>query len=437
MLLLELNEYNPTLLRNIAKRSKLDALNKIFSWTSTATTTDDVYDSGYLEPWVQWVSVHTGTPSTTHRIKNLGEVPRLEQEQLWEVWSREGRSSVVWGVMNGGRGRAENCKAFIPDPWTFSEPAYPDKYKYLIELPRYLSKNYLEISKLKSLNDGAKLFTTLLKYVDRNDLLSSFGFLARGLKKFGTAHVVAIVFFEHVSAMAFLRALRDYEPDDAVLFLNMLAHVQHHYWKDPSAQDCPQLEYAASAINDILTKILSRLPDSLENKICVTNALSQKCTYDEPAWILHRPKNPEKLLRHLGLNPVRVEPLMTHDAHLSFASEEEAEHAYQLLKSSKINGRPLFYVERNTSDPKMFFYRLDFFDPVDEQTTFVHGNQESSFREHFISIVKRTGKHIPEGELLSNWGAFPSRLYNHEILSRIVSQNLKASPAEEPRRVSQ
>lgn len=417
MILLELNEYNGSLLRDITSRRSLGALQQVFAWRRSETRTDDAYDSGFLEPWVQWVSVHTGNPSSKHQIKHLGDVPALEAEQVWERWSREGRRSIVWGVMNGDRRTAQNCDVFIPDPWTFSEPAYPDKYSNLIRLPRYLAKNYLDISKLKCAGDGVGLFSALLRNAKTSDLKDGLGLLLQGLRAFGPKHIVFIVFFEYMSAMAFLRSVEERQPDNAIVFINMFAHAQHHYWKSRNGEDCPELEFAARAIDGVISKLIARTSNlKVGERICIMNALSQKCTDDEPPWVLHRPKNPECLLQHMGLNPVRVEPLMTHDAHAFFADAGAANAAFELLKRARVNGAPLFHVERSAVEPSMLFYRLDFFDLVDDETTFVYGNSNSRFNDHFISIVTRTGKHIQKGEILANWDGFPSTLYNHEAV---------------------
>ncbi|WP_425407929.1 hypothetical protein [Hyphococcus sp.] len=422
MLVFELNEYHPGLLRKIAGRSGLKALQEIFSWSKTRTYTDDTYDSGYLEPWVQWVSVHTGAPARKHGIKNLGDAPSLSCQQIWERWSEEGRESVVWGVMNGERRRAEKCRAFMPDPWTFSQKAYPEKYQDLIDLPRYLAKNYVDISKIKSARSGAALLRSMINHTYWADFCDSIKLLMRGLRKFGGAQVVFIVFFEHVSAMAFLRAIEETEPEEAILFTNMFAHVQHHYWETPEGENCPQLEFAARAIDDILSKLLTRAPAALRERFCVMNGLSQICTHNEKQWFLHRQKNPDAFVRFLGLNPVQVEPLMTHDAHLTFSTADEAREAAGLLKRVTIEGKPFFHVEENRANPAQIFYRLDFFDRVAPGASFQHGARKSLFHEHFVTIVKRTGRHMQKGEVMANWAGLPEELYNHEVFAAMQTR---------------
>ncbi len=228
-------------------------------------------------------------------------------------------SSVVWGVMNGDRRSAENCKVFIPDPWTFSEVPFPSNYAGLIELPRYLAKDYLDVSKIKCAPEGLRLLTTLLSRMDRRDFVAGLTVFSEGLRLFGAKNIVFIVTFEYLSAMAFLRTIKETQPDKAILFLNMFAHAQHHYWNAPDGEGCLELSYAAKTLDRISKKILERASGlKCGDRISLTNGLSQICTRDEPPWILHRPKSPIKFLSDIGLTPEKVEPLMTHDAHVSF-----------------------------------------------------------------------------------------------------------------------
>src|SRR5205823_2905557 len=112
-------------------------------------------------------------------------------------WSRSGITSVIWGVMNGDRRSAELCEVFIPDPWTFSENAYPSTYQGLIDLPRYLAKNYLDFSKLAAARKGLRLIGTLLRQTKAADFIDGLKVLRRGLTQFGAANAVFIVLFEY------------------------------------------------------------------------------------------------------------------------------------------------------------------------------------------------------------------------------------------------
>ena len=138
-----LNEFNRELLKAVSELLPKDNyLSRLMDLKLVESTTDDTLDSDFLEPWVQWVSIQTGTPATVHGIKNLGDIPNLNHPQIWELLSKVGKSCVIWGAMNASRGTAKNCKIFIPDPWVFDEPPIPEKISGFVELPRYITKNY-------------------------------------------------------------------------------------------------------------------------------------------------------------------------------------------------------------------------------------------------------------------------------------------------------
>ena len=416
MLLIELNEFNNELLRGIVKTRQLRHLEEVLSWNHAQTWTSDEYDSGFLEPWVQWVSVHTGVPSSQHHVKNLGDVPNLAEDQIWERWSRQGLTSIVWGVMNGIRRNADTCKAFIPDPWTFAEEAYPSRYDGLIALPRYLAKNYLDFSKITAARKGFDLVRTLIASTKGSDFIDGLRILRRGLSQFGPTNAVFIVFFEYLSAMAFIRAVEQDRPDAAIIFINMLAHVQHHYWRVRDGSACPQIVFAATVVDEILGKILSRCKGLIGNdRVALMNALSQSCTIEEPPWILYRPNNHAGLVSFLGLKATRVEPLMTYDAHVFFANAEDAKGGAGILEGAMIDGKRLFFVEPDKHDPLKLFYRVTMTDPTTPDAEFTYRNKAARFAEHFTAIVQRTGKHNQNGDLFANFEIGRQSLPNHEV----------------------
>src|SRR3954471_16527262 len=75
--IVELNEFNFPLLERAANELKLTNLQALLRLPKASLWTDDTYACGLLEPWVQWVSIHTGQPASQHRIQHLGDVPDL------------------------------------------------------------------------------------------------------------------------------------------------------------------------------------------------------------------------------------------------------------------------------------------------------------------------------------------------------------------------
>src|SRR5262249_50383073 len=105
----------------------------------------------------------------------------------------------------------------------------------------------------------------------------------------------------------------------------------------------------------------------------------------------------------LGIKATRVEPLMTYDAHVFFATPEAAASGAEILQNARIDGKPLFFVERDTHDPLKLFYRVAMSDPVGPDAEFIYRNNAARFADHFTAIVQRTGKHSQNGDLFANF----------------------------------
>lgn len=413
VVLVELNECGVDLLKLCASASEFPNIRRLLEMTHSETHTDDEYDSDYLEPWVQWVSIHTGRPATEHQVKHLGDVSNLKFKQIWETLSDNGVSSGVWGIMNGTRGDAANCKFFIADPWTWSAPSYPAEIDGLRSLAVYIAKNYLNLSPLQMIGHGFEYLGALFKYVGIKEMFAASVILAKGTLQFGPKNLVLGAFFEYLSTIAFLNLKQKYNPDVNIVFLNLIAHIQHHYWlsKDGLSR---QLKFGFEVIDKLLGKIYQSM-DLNSELLLVANGLSQVNTNDDPTWKLYRAADTAKLLEALGLKYQKFETLMTHDAHLWFENEEERNEGIRFLSSVKVDGKPLFFVEPDSENSSKLFYRLVFTDDANESAQVTFDEKSMPFFKHFKEVVTRTGKHCQTGFVFQNKPMLPEKLYNHHL----------------------
>jgi hypothetical protein len=414
---LELNEFNLPLLEISADKFSLKNLQKVLSFYRIETTTKDTYESDFLEPWVQWVCVHTGTTSLKHGIKHLGDVSDLSHKQLWEELSDKGVTSGIWGAMNACKGSADKSIFFLPDPWTDSENAFPKELNVLLDPIRHLSKNYLHRSNIYLLK---KLFG-ILKLIFSNWLFFSFFkevfILCYNIIRFRAKSFVFISFYDYISTLLFLKYKKKKKPDFSILFLNSLAHLQHHHWKDLDPSKNPPLKYGLKYIDRILGKIFNTLEK--DEIFLIANAFSQKNTNEDTPWILYRPKDQSEFLKAIGVEHSKVEALMTHDAHIYFKDKKDAIRAREILSSIKILNNKLFLIESYPEEEKKLFYRICFTHILPNDVKFVVGDKEYLFFSFFYPIVQRTGKHTAEGSLLSNKNLFVKKIQNHEIYNLI------------------
>lgn len=429
VLFVELNEFNPELLDSYAQKYNYKNLQKLLSLYSTETYTEDTYESDYLEPWVQWVSVHTGKPSSKHQIKHLGDAPDKGDQQIWEKLSDEGVSSGIWGAMNASKGSAKNCLFFLPDPWTASENEHPLELKPLLETLRYLSKNYLNTSYLKIGHKVANLALFLGSHKILGVLRKEIVNLKKHALLFKKEAFVYISLFDYISTLTFLSMSKKYQPDFSLIFLNSLAHLQHHHWDKEDGKANLRFKYGL----DYLDRSLGAIFDSLnpnDTLICA-NALSQKNTAQERPWILYRQTDQAKFLKTVGLKFEKVEAHMTHDAHIFFKTQEDAKRANNLLSSASVNGSKLFEVESYQENPCKLFYKIIFTDEIPTNSLLQINKTSYPFFELFKPVVKRTGRHIQTASLLCNKDLFPKKIFNHEIFDCLyqASEILKENQA--------
>lgn len=420
ILIIELNEFSTPLLRFAASSLGLRHVQRVLQFKESLTHTEDTYDSGYLEPWVQWVSVHTGTPAVAHKIMHLGDVPSGEIPQIWEKLSANGVTTGFWGAMNGDRKKADKCLFFLPDPWTYSEPGYPEAIHDLLDLPRYFTKNRISASRWVLFKKGLRFLKALLVTGALVRSVPYWGRWVYGLLRFGPKPFVQFSIFEHLSTLGFLHFRRRFQPQVSSIFLNLVAHAQHYYWEHGVEKLTPEMAFVMRVTDDILGLLLS---DAKADQVTlVMNALSQKNTNEEEPWVMYLQKRPMTFLRDLGVQTLQIEQLMTNDAHAFFGSEAERNQAFERLQGLRVNGSRLLYVEKDARDPKKLFYRLDFFKELPADAKLEFEGQSFLFFDHFERVVVRTGKHTQAGAVFADGVELPRRLANHKVFNHVVGE---------------
>src|SRR5205807_6299143 len=99
LLFLEFNEINFESVAYYADRGFLPNLQRLIEENGWATTTSEqTYDD--IEPWIQWVTAHTGKSLAEHRVFRLGDIVKCESPQIWECLEAHGLRVGAVGPMN-------------------------------------------------------------------------------------------------------------------------------------------------------------------------------------------------------------------------------------------------------------------------------------------------------------------------------------------------
>src|SRR6267378_5529889 len=114
--LIELNELNFEFVQRYTESGRLPNFNRLLKRCELGTTfSETVYEN--VEPWIQWVTAHTGKTFDEHRVFRLGGIIGTDLDQIWEVLERSGVKVGAVSPMNA-ENRLVAPAFFVPDPWT-------------------------------------------------------------------------------------------------------------------------------------------------------------------------------------------------------------------------------------------------------------------------------------------------------------------------------
>ncbi len=115
LILLEFNELCPNLVEQFIGEGLLPNFKRLrdASETFITHTSEEV-----LEPWIQWVTVHTGVPLSEHGIKDLDEAEKVKHNTFWDELDKE--NVLLMSPMNV-KFRRRDQSLFMPDPWAASQ----------------------------------------------------------------------------------------------------------------------------------------------------------------------------------------------------------------------------------------------------------------------------------------------------------------------------
>lgn len=281
-------------------------------------------DYHLLEPWIQWVSIHTGKSYNEHQIFRLGDIEHAPGlKQLWEIIEQKGYSVGAIAPFNA----ANNTKKsgfFVPDPWTQTKASgEPTLEKLSVAISSAVNNN--ASNKLT-----AKTFLHLLKgmykYVKLSEYPKYISLLANIKKRASKALIL-----DNILADVFINCFKNEKPDFSSLFLNGGAHIQHHYMFNSIAYQglqknpdwyCPREEDPLLDTLVSYDKILERLLQ-LEARLIIATGLHQEAHNEKTFY--WRLKDHVNFLKLIGINAFQnVIPRMSRDFLIECNSEDDA-----------------------------------------------------------------------------------------------------------------
>ena len=400
LLFLELNEIIFPYLEKYIARGHLPTFAKLFrQYGYVETQSEEKFSE--IEPWIQWVSIHTGKTFKNHGVFRLGDIIGREHLQIWEHLEQQGCRVGAISPMNA-ENRLKNACFFMPDPWT--ETLGSGSFLFL--------RLYEAIK--QTVNDNAQKQMTL-----RSVIYLTLGWLwysrMSSLPSYARAFLQALrghrwaqaVFLDRFLGDIFLKLSRKTRPNYASLFLNAAAHIQHHYLYSSRAyeggHENPEW-YMARHIDPLLEAY--RVYDEVVGnalempnapRIMIATGLKQephgKITF------FYRFKDHQAFFRKLGVEFVKINTLMSRDFVMEFDSTEKAVLTAQiLLEATDLNGTKLFTVDNRGSS---LFVELVYSTEIKPGLSVKIADQTvSDFHQHVAFVAIRNGQHNGSGYFL-------------------------------------
>lgn len=400
LVFVQLNEVNFDVARQYAAKHPLPNFSRLLSgFRPLETYAEQNYAE--LEPWIQWVSVHTGKAYPEHKVFRLGDIVHTSYPQVFELMEARGLRVGALSPMNA-RNELTRPAYFVPDPWTQTTP---DKSGF--------SRRFTEMLR-QTVNDNshqrisARSVLTLAEAVVRSfDGKGTLGLLRLIGASRGKPWIKALV-LDKLLHLVHKMYIRKTKPDVSFVFFNAGAHIQHHYffnsefaadtlrnpswYVDPAAD--PVLEMLR--VYDVLLGDYVAMADS-GTRVIVATGLTQM-PYERVKFY-YRLKHHEDFLRQLGLSFVKVLPRMTRDFEVVFQDEAAAQQGKRVLAGLRMrkDGVALFDEIDDRGDSLFVTLTYPYEVLAGDEVTGAEGVVLKGFDQQVSFVAIKNGMHSGKG----------------------------------------
>jgi len=431
LILLELNEINFEFVDEYASRGELPHLSGFVARHGLRQTLAERHFE-QLEPWIQWVTVHTGLDYAHHGVFRLGDIVDTAHRQIWEVLEERGLRVGAISPMNA-RNAVRDPAFFVPDPWTRTPTVGSWDLRLLSHAVSVLvndnAQARMKPSALLALAAGAA------RNLRIGSAARNLSFLWNGRSwKWQRA-----LLLDSLLADTFLRHWRRERPDFATLFLNAGAHVQHHYmyaspcYRGPHKNPPGYLPEGCDPVLDayrLYDRILADVQHRAEGaRVMIVTGLSQ--TPNPRLIYYYRPRDHKALLGLLKVPFDDVVPRMSRDFLVTCSDEATALRAERQLASVvSAEGERIFSVDnRGSSLFCMVCYTQEI--PRDFGVRFA-GGELAQFDEHVALVTIENAIHKRIGYFADS-GLSPKQGPDSIPLAEVFARILQSfEPARAP-----
>jgi hypothetical protein len=421
LILLEFNEVMIPYVEQYVRKGQLPNFGTLLAqYGYRVTDSERTYE--HLEPWIQWVSAHTGLAYEQHKVFRLGDIAGTPVRQIFEVLEERGVSVGAVSPMNA-ENRLRNAAFFVPDPWTAGAvSADADVQRLFRAVANAVNEN---ASSGLSLRDALALVEGLLRH---GSVANWPKYVHLALGSIGRPWRRAL-FLDLMLADLFLDLWGRKKPGFGLLFLNAAAHVQHHYLYSSGSYEGPHRNpawYVARGLDPLLEvykvydAILGRLLELRPRpRLLIATGLSQE-PYPAPIYY-YRLRDHRTFLELLGVAFQDVAPRMSRDFLVTCRDVAEASSAQCTIDAVRDPaGENIF--ETDNRGASLFVTLVYPKEVAKGMRLSFPGGELPDFSRHVAFVALKNGHHIPQGyfvdtnERVSSRDSVPvTRIYSEVV----------------------
>jgi hypothetical protein len=384
-----------------------------FYQESHVWTTDAEEEGENLNPWVQWVTIHSGLSAQEHGVRWLSEGSKLPVKATWDILSEAGFRVWVCGSMNARYDKPLHG-FLLPDPWSTGLSPYPEgEFEHYYDFVRNHVQEHSNPNQTSSKGSAFRF----LRYMMFHGLSIRTTMLVLGqllAERRGRGHWKRAALMDRFQWDVFTHYYRELRPDFSTFFLNSTAHYQHTYWRnmDPESfqvkpPEAENRQYSA-AIQfgyqqmDVLMGRFMKMARRDTTLIFCTGLSQQPYLKAEGKGGRHyyRLIGPKVIVDPLGVkDKFEYNPVMSDQALLRFADEESCARAQDILHSYELAGSRAFLCQPDGSSMLVQCRCTDVV-AADAELLQVGTGRRVRFTDVLYSMdVVKSGCHHPDGML--------------------------------------
>lgn len=410
VIVLEFNELTPDLMDRFIQEGHLPNFARLRE-QSTVAITDPEEGQDELDPWIQWVTVHTGVGLADHGVEKLGEADRVRTKTLGQLVADAGLGAWICGSMNLP-GPTGGDVAFLPDPWNPTSRPRPSAFRAFSDFVRTGVQEHSNSAVRPSVRDAARFVRFLMTHGLSRATLRLVADQLVAERRGTRGQWARASLLDRFQWDLFRWQWDRQRPAFATFFSNSTAHYQHLYWRNleperfvhqPTVEEQDQFEDAVLHGYRQMDRIVgeaTELADRDGATLMFCTGLSQQPylnAEDQGGKFIYRPHRVADVIAALEIDGLRqVAPVMAEQFHLLFDDHATASAAAERLRAAHVNDEPAFSVRVVGND---VFTGCCIHHSVDDGARLSVGLVEAArFTDLFYrSDLPKSGFHHPDG----------------------------------------